>query len=350
VSGYSRSIWFAHAGFNVDWGVPDLGHRKAIMDTEEDKTDFVEIGIGIEDVGVQPPQGQVGRYVVAEVFGVRSGVRYIVGVVYSDANTNGFYDPGEGIPGVTIMPDAGQFFAVSSSSGGYAIPVMSAAVLNITFSGGPFGTGVIRQAVVGAESVKLDAVAGRDLGAPTLVAPADGATVGSGSVEFRWNDPPGTFTHFGLEIAANATMTDPLIDTTVQTNTLTMTLPDTSRFYWRARAGNGATWGPYSEMRSFSRAPSGIPDARPSFIGELNVVPNPVYGRALVVMELPSSGVVRSTIYDAIGRPAKMLPHLLMSAGRNAATFDTDELPSGAYILECWTVSGVLRAPFVIAR
>ena len=50
----------------------------------------------------------------------------LVGVVYADANGNGEYDPGEGIAGVTVSMDGGRYYAVTSASGGYALPLVNA--------------------------------------------------------------------------------------------------------------------------------------------------------------------------------------------------------------------------------
>lgn len=47
---------------------------------------------------------------------------FILGVVYKDTNGNNAYDPGEGIPGVEVRPSTGTYYAVTSASGGYAIP------------------------------------------------------------------------------------------------------------------------------------------------------------------------------------------------------------------------------------
>ncbi len=48
---------------------------------------------------------------------------FIVGVAFDDKNGNKFYDPGEGLRGVEVRPSKGAFYAVTSSSGGFAIPI-----------------------------------------------------------------------------------------------------------------------------------------------------------------------------------------------------------------------------------
>jgi len=58
-----------------------------------------------------------------------TGRSFIVGVAYRDRDGNGAYTPGEGLSGVEVRPDVGRWYAVTSSSGGYAIPVDDASGL-----------------------------------------------------------------------------------------------------------------------------------------------------------------------------------------------------------------------------
>jgi len=81
--------------------------------------------------------------------------RFLVGTVWEDLDGDGAYDPGEGIAGVDIVPDAGGFFAVTAAGGGFAIPVTGPGTFHVAFS----GTGVplrVRQVGVGADSVLVD--------------------------------------------------------------------------------------------------------------------------------------------------------------------------------------------------
>lgn len=117
---YASSVPQCNAAFLIDWGNPDLGHRRALLDMDGDKRD---IGISI----VERPNGpnDVGPLVVTQDFGMPASDprRYIVGVVYDDDNGNGLYDAGEGIEGVRVVPDVGDTYAITSKSGGYAIPM-----------------------------------------------------------------------------------------------------------------------------------------------------------------------------------------------------------------------------------
>lgn len=118
---YAKSVAQCNAAFLIDWGNPDLGHRFAILDVEDPVRD---IGISI----IEAPNGpnDVGPLVVTQDFGqpLKDKRRYIVGVAYRDDNGNGFYDPGEGAAGLFVVPASGDTYAVTSKSGGYAIPML----------------------------------------------------------------------------------------------------------------------------------------------------------------------------------------------------------------------------------
>lgn len=127
---YSRSIWHSHAGLNVDWGGPDvnndgvqdhMGHRKTLMDYEDKGYIYREIGIAV--VPENNTDTSLGPLVITQDYGMKWGTSFLVGTVYIDANHNGVYDPGEGQGGVTIMPDQGDYYATTSSSGAYTIPL-----------------------------------------------------------------------------------------------------------------------------------------------------------------------------------------------------------------------------------
>ena len=120
VYAYATSLVYGHAGFNVDWGVPSLGHRRNIMNFSASDPVYTEIGIGI--VAETSPSTGVGPLVVTEDFGRRSGQLFVAGVVYRDLDHDGFYSVGEGLAGITVTTSQGNY-AYTSASGGYAIPL-----------------------------------------------------------------------------------------------------------------------------------------------------------------------------------------------------------------------------------
>ncbi len=85
---------------------------------------------------------------------------FVLGVAYKDDNGNNFYDPGEGLGGVTVNLLPGDTTTTTSTSGGYAIPLgTTSGALVLTFSGGgvPQATQVTGLAVPGI-NVKVDLV------------------------------------------------------------------------------------------------------------------------------------------------------------------------------------------------
>jgi len=163
VYSYAESALYAHAGFNVDWGAgdgtgmqPERGHRQAVMSIDGDYTN-----VGLAVVAESDPATQVGPLVVTGDYAHASSRwadhynRFVVGTVWQDANGNGRYDAGEGFAGVTVTPDAGPYFAVTSAGGGYAIPVLDAGSLALTFSG-PDIPSRVERVDVGDTSVLLD--------------------------------------------------------------------------------------------------------------------------------------------------------------------------------------------------
>lgn len=138
----AESVLQGHAGFEVDWGYGEggvqrpPGHRNNNHDP-----DFREIGVGVllgtnrvalqaitnivgTNIVVTPAATNfVGPQVVTVDFGARPSLPALVtGVAYYDINANGFYDIGEGLPGVRVEAPEGGSFAVTSRSGGYSVP------------------------------------------------------------------------------------------------------------------------------------------------------------------------------------------------------------------------------------
>jgi uncharacterized protein YkwD len=157
---YAESIAYCDAAFLIDWGNPELGHRAALLDLDGAARD---IGISILQV-TNGPNG-VGPLVVTQDFGMplKDKHRYIVGVAYWDEGgghaANGVYETGEGAAGLRVVPEKGDTYAITSTSGGFAIPFDPAANLGSfkvqlqTEAGEVLGEQTV---TLGADNVKLD--------------------------------------------------------------------------------------------------------------------------------------------------------------------------------------------------
>jgi hypothetical protein len=150
------SIFYGHAGFNVDWGIGPggmqfpPGHRNSINSPA-----FREVGVGVV-LGVN---GSVGPQLVTQDFGTQQGaIPFITGVVYYDFNRNNFYDLGEGVGGVNVDVSGSTFFAVTANSGGYAVPVPGDGQYTVTFTANSLATSVQTATVSSARNVKVNYV------------------------------------------------------------------------------------------------------------------------------------------------------------------------------------------------
>jgi len=149
-----------HAALNVDWGggTPDgmqsgRGHRQAIMGNP------IRQNFGLAIVEDNDPGTLAGPLVTSIAYAAAQTIfpdhfnKFLIGTVWEDENDNGLYDAGEGISGVTVMPDIGTYFAVTGIAGGFTIPVTIDDDYVITFSGGDLAEPEIRLVTVAGESV-----------------------------------------------------------------------------------------------------------------------------------------------------------------------------------------------------
>jgi hypothetical protein len=160
VFSYADSPLNAHAALNIDWGPgdgsgmqPGRGHRLAIMG------DYDAVGLALvpeNDGGTSVgPLVFSGAYLYAAP-APNQFPRFLVGTVWKDLDLDGRYDAGEGYEGVTVMPNLGSWYAVTSPGGGYTIPITAPGAYQVTFSGGGIGPSQQRSANVGSDSELLD--------------------------------------------------------------------------------------------------------------------------------------------------------------------------------------------------
>lgn len=152
----SDSVWHGHAGFNIDWGngpggiQSPAGHREAIHSNGRREAG-IGVYLGIRDQSERPPGTQiiapsspftdVGPILVTQVFSKQASstgmdVPFLTGVSYLDIDGDQFYSLGEGLHGIRIEVEGASYYAETSASGGYAIPLPNQADnYTITVSG-----------------------------------------------------------------------------------------------------------------------------------------------------------------------------------------------------------------------
>jgi hypothetical protein len=150
-----------HQDLFVDSGVAGRGHRVNLM------TDgFREIGIGVKEGVFTVSSQNYNAVMVTQDFG-SSGANpgpFLLGVVYHDSDGNKFYTAGEGLAGVKVTVPNGAFYANTSTSGGYAVPVTGlSGTIQVTISGGPLATPITKAITLTGKNVKLDFETGADV-------------------------------------------------------------------------------------------------------------------------------------------------------------------------------------------
>ncbi len=169
--GISYSAPNAIRALIVDSGVSPPGHRYHLLAWGGSSSEinfyrqFREIGTGYAEgfrpespfSSSTPPDGS-GAYWAIHT-GVRdTAVYFICGFVYNDANTNGRYDLGEGLSGVTVSANGGGSVVVNAttnSAGMYWLN-LNPATWTLTCSGGSFGGPTYAQVTLSTNNIAVD--------------------------------------------------------------------------------------------------------------------------------------------------------------------------------------------------
>jgi Cysteine-rich secretory protein family/Carboxypeptidase regulatory-like domain len=125
------------------------GHRENLLNG-----DFKEVGLGIE---IGEYQGWQGAF-VTEDFAQSGTGSFLTGVAYSNTNGNRFYDPGEGLGGITVdaVDSAGAHFTTTTTdAGGYNLK-LAPGTYSVTFRS-EGGATLAQSITIGASNVKVDA-------------------------------------------------------------------------------------------------------------------------------------------------------------------------------------------------
>ncbi len=203
--------------------------------------------------------------------------------------------------------------------------------------------------------------------APTLVSPADGATVTTSvptlTVGNATDPNPGSTLTYGYQVFSDALLTDLVtsVDGVAQgtmTTSWVVTPPLADGMYhWRAYAYDGTERGPCMPAASFTvdTGGSGIADSAPAHdLRLLSVAPNPASGATALRFELGGGGIVRAEIFDLQGRQVRQLAgrfalgvQSLLWDGRDAGGH---AVPTGIYLYRLDAGEQTLRGRIMIAR
>ncbi len=132
------------------------GHRTNLMSET-----FREIGLGLADGAWDwgPPWGVLTSSALTQTFAKSGNGVFLLGVAFSDADGDGFYDPGEGLGGVSLsiqnMATRATVTLATWSAGGWQTPLAPGSY-EVTFSGGGLAAPVTRGVTLGNANAKLD--------------------------------------------------------------------------------------------------------------------------------------------------------------------------------------------------
>ncbi|MCZ7599535.1 MAG: FG-GAP-like repeat-containing protein [Gammaproteobacteria bacterium] len=131
------------------------GHRQNMLNGN-----FDEVGIGLVPGQFFSEGTNWNALMATQNFGRTSSTPgpLLLGVVYDDTNSNGAYDAGEGVEGVDVHPIGGDYHAVTSASGGFAVPYVGTGEVEVVFSDGPLEFPEQVSIVGTGQNVKIDLV------------------------------------------------------------------------------------------------------------------------------------------------------------------------------------------------
>ncbi|GEP41522.1 choice-of-anchor D domain-containing protein [Brevifollis gellanilyticus] len=159
VFSFAKDVFHGHAGFQIDWGPGGTGGMQAGRGHRmNNHGNFREVGIGVILGSNTVGADTVGPQLVTQNFGTPStdNQAFVTGVAYYDLNANSIFDPGEGIGGLTVNVNGATFHAVTTATGGYAVPVPTTnATRAVTFTG-LNANGGSDAVITGGANVKVD--------------------------------------------------------------------------------------------------------------------------------------------------------------------------------------------------
>ncbi len=157
---YPRSIYKAHGGFVIDWGIGPGGiqdppsHRQHLLDAS-----LQHIGIAVAEIGSNPNRN-VGPLVVTQDIAqpMVADAPYIVGSVFKQTGSSLTYHAGNGYGQVTLTftGSAGTFQATTMSAGGYQLQLPPGTYRGVATGDDLPAPLISAEFVVGTDNVAVD--------------------------------------------------------------------------------------------------------------------------------------------------------------------------------------------------
>jgi hypothetical protein len=141
-----------------------LGHRRILLDLGGFVRNLRAVGVGVAD-GTLPekldpslpvPRSLIsqGAFFTMDFARMKTIKSYLTGAVFNDVNGTGAYEPGEGLPGVTVtVAHGGQ--VTTLAAGGFSI-ALKPGVYTVTAHGPGLSQPVTRTIVMGKDNLRLE--------------------------------------------------------------------------------------------------------------------------------------------------------------------------------------------------
>ncbi len=163
-----------------------------------------------------------------------------------------------------------------------------------------------------------------------LKTPLDGDTIHMNDIALVWNKGATNVTKYWIELSTDSTMTNAIVDSTIDTVKVFSQLKNNSKYWWRVRACNAAGWGNFSKTNIF------YVDLPVSVICKPEKYEILTFGSSLnnssLRYTLPVDCYVNISLFNFEGRVVQNIISRKQSAGRYSIPIG--RLAKGAYILE----------------
>jgi hypothetical protein len=171
---------------------------------------------------------------------------------------------------------------------------------------------------------------------PSLIYPAPGQSVYPANLKLIWYKSVPAVDRYWVDVALDAAFSFALPpDSLVTDTTKTITgLENAKAYFWRVRAHNAGGWGPYSEIRTFTRDITDVSETRaiPKEFQLTQNYPNPFNPATQIEFGVPKEARVTLEVYNLLGQKVATLVDEMQTAGYHTVNFNASSLPSGLYL------------------
>ena len=189
--------------------------------------------------------------------------------------------------------------------------------------------------------------------APSLIAPADGATNQNLELTLDWSDVSGAAT-YGVQVATDDAFTNLVVNSgTVLSSSnysiLSGILDFNTTYYWRANAANASETSDWSDDRSFTTLLDvGVSDLSgiPEEFELMQNYPNPFNPSTTIRYGIPEEATVRISVVNMLGEVVDELLNTNQSAGYYEISWNAHNISSGTYLYKI-VASGVNGAEYL---